>query len=345
LSCDAKGQCVAEADCQEGARPCVVRRAYYDEDVYDHLDNYSHTGIVALAATESHVYWLEYGTRDSLGHYQHDGALMSSTGADGTIATVAIGLDGPSGLGVTTTHAYVGTVGTDTPPGTQLSRVPLSGGSPQPLTAAKYPYTSFNFAATGDRAFWDMGEGIYSMSSNSDAVPTLFLEASGVMAVDTTDLYYLSSDGLMMRTPIASAAPMELGAWSHFAVALHDDGIYSFFYLKSEAVTPPVYGAFLARAAKSDGIFERVRPLGAGYPNTLQVVGDRYFFDLNYYDEQAASSRKRVLTASFVDDAPPTQLVDFPQPLTEPELLWVGTGEALYFSDGHTLRRQPLPTP
>jgi hypothetical protein len=204
--------------------------------------------------------------------------------------------------------------------------------------------TALLFAATGDRAFWNSGSAIYTMS-NADAVPTLFLEAGEALAADTTDLYYRGAYRLMMRSPIVSFTPTELGAWSSFPVALHDDGIYSFFYEKNEAVTPPVYGAFLARAAKSDGIFERARPLGRGSPNTLQVVGDRYFFDVSYYDYEASSSQRRVLAASFVDDAPPIRLVDLPQQKTEPELIWVGTGEALYFSDGRTLQRQPLPTP
>ena len=158
-------------------------------------------GVVALTASESRVYWLEYGTRDALGNYLHDGALMSYSVVDGTTAILAAGLPGPVGLALTTSHAYVFVdgaplIGTPTQP--QLLRVPLAGGGPVLVQEGAQPYS---FAAAGSRAFWSSwGNAVYSMLSDPNAVPTVFIsEKAYNLTTDATDLYYGWSVGSFVQ--------------------------------------------------------------------------------------------------------------------------------------------------
>ncbi|HET7545760.1 MAG TPA: hypothetical protein VFK05_38090 [Polyangiaceae bacterium] len=329
LSCTASRNCVMETDCQRNDDLCVVQRAQFDEDVYNDPNNYWRTGITALAASESHVYWLEYGTRDALGQYLHDGALMSYGIADGTTTVVATGVDAPMGLGVTTTHAYIAGEA-------QMFRVPLSGGTPEPIPRQAGGFT-LSFTSAGDQAFWNSGTGVWTMSSISDAVATQFLSAGLALAADATDLYYVAEDFRIMRTPIFSAAPEVVsGAVAPSAIALHGDSLYALDYTLPDGET------FLLRLAKSGGELERLRPLAPATPKKLQVVGDRYFAELSYYNLDIDREEVWIATASFRDDAPPVRLVARVPPRPLFEFAWVGTEEALYFADARTLHRQPL---
>jgi hypothetical protein len=307
-------------------------------------------GVVALTASESRVYWLEYGTRDALGNYLHDGALMSYSVVDGTTAILAAGLPGPVGLALTTSHAYVFVdgaplIGTPTQP--QLLRVPLAGGGPVLVQEGAQPYS---FAAAGSRAFWSSwGNAVYSMLSDPNAVPTVFIsEKAYNLTTDATDLYYggAASGDEVMRTPIASAATTAVGVSVNGGFALHDDGIYKL----ESAYTGNNAGGLLSRVPKSGGAFQRVRALGAGSPRNLKVVGDHYFLDvipdpLPVGNGQVYAFTTQVLTAGFVGSDPPIRLLDRAVRDSLVDRLWVGTADALYWSEGQAIYRQPLPTP
>jgi len=297
--------------------------------------------VVALTANESHVYWLEYGTRDALGNYQHDGALMSYSIADGTTTTLVAGLAGPVGLGLTTSHAYVYVDGgplIGSPIQPQLLRVPLAGGSAQ---LAKDGAQPGGFTAAGSRALWTAGELVYSMLSDANAVPTVFLaEYANGMIGDATDLYYASSSNELMRTPLTGAAPTAMGISIASSFAVHDDGIFSL-----EAIDA---GGLLSRAPKSGGAFQRVRALGSGAPSHLKTVGDHYFLDVVPPKTPQQGRRyyaRQVLTAGFVGTDPPIRLLERPDRRSSIDQLWVGTAGALYWSEGQAIYKQPLPTP
>lgn len=368
LSCNAQGKCVTTPDCPQSSGSCVLRRAELggsggvggtdtgpaaggpnDFPSYGGDGNLlppttvEEIGVVALTANESHVDWVEYGTRNALGTYQHDGKLLSYSIADGTTTTMASGLEGPIGLGLTTTHAYVYVdggrlIGTPTHP--QLLRVPLAGGSPTLVQEGTLPT---GFVAVGSQAFWSKGNQIYSMTADSNAVPTVLAGDNGypwTLAGDATDLYYSALGGTLVRVPVTSAAAISTGLAAG-EVALHDDGIFR--------VEPVDAAGLLSRAPKTGGEFERVRALGAGYPSALQAVGDRYFLrvflegilgpDGRYYSET------QVLTADFVGSDPPIRLLARRSRGAVIDRLWAGTAGALYWSEGRAIYKQPLPTP
>jgi hypothetical protein len=375
LSCNAQGKCTAAPDCPQSQGVCVVRRATFDQSSYESEDFLVLTGIVALAASDTHVYWLEYGTRDPRGNYQHDGALMSYGITDGTTTTVASGLDGPTTLGLTTTHAYIVADGVqhNTP---ELLRVPLTGGSVELLQQGKVAVLFTGFAAAGSQAFWGRSNSIYTMSADSNAVPTLFFSPESaslyLLASDGTDLFYNYSSGLdsgaLKRTPIASASPTPTDDWLGFStlgVAPHGDELFELETLlngtpssrathQNGTAPPSPSGVLLMRAPKSGGEFQQVRPLGAGAPTfgsdetALQAIGDRYFFavhdwvpdrDGNFYYQ------KRVLSAGFADNDPPIRLLELPEQRPVNRFHWTGTAVGLFWSDGRAIYEQPLPNP
>jgi hypothetical protein len=361
LSCNTDGECVPAPDCPQSNGLCVIRRAsvngsggtggepppgaagspYVNGGNGQVLLTVAENGVVALRASESHVYWLEYGTRDALGNYLHDGALMSYSTVDGATTTLAAALEGPKGLELTTSHAYVQIdgaplIGSPTRP--QLLRVPLDGGSASLVQDETRPVS---FAAADGQAFWTASsDEVYSMLSDSKAVPSVFLsEYANALASDGTALYYATRGNVLMHTPIASAAPSAVGV-SADAFALYEGGIFTLESLSE--------GSLLSRAPKSGGAFQRVRALGAGSARNLRVVGDRYFVAVRYDGPGPNGtyvSRRQVLTANFEGSDPPIRLLDRPNPQFSNEDDWVGTANALYWSDGAAIYEQPLSTP
>jgi len=378
LACNAQGKCVPAPDCPSSGL-CVFRRAtlagsggaggapggYVPGSGASGASpgpvggggGYvpaatAETGVVALTASDSHVYWLEYGTRDALGNYQHDGALMAYSIADGTTTTLAAGLAGPMGLELTTTHAYVYVdgaplIGTPTQP--QLLRVPLSGGSPQLVKDGAQPHRRA-FRAVASRAFWSDFTTVYSMLSDADATPTEFLtEYASSLDSDDTDLYYAAQSGALMRAPLSGTGPVETGL-SVYDYALYGDSVFTIEAINNGGAS----GGLLSRAPKSGGAFQRIRALGAGSPRNLKVVGDRYFLDvvpdpLPVENGQSIGEvfafTTQVLTASFVGSDPPIRLLDRATRENVVDRLWVGTATALYWSEGQAIYKQPLPTP
>ncbi|HYP98658.1 MAG TPA: hypothetical protein VER96_08290 [Polyangiaceae bacterium] len=364
LSCNSDSKCVPTPDCPQNEALCVVRHATLPagsgglpdqgwggasssggsspvwsnggagQQLYYASDK---TGVTAMTASDSRVYWVEYGTRDALGNYQHDGALLAYSPDDGTTTVVASGLEGPTDVAITTTHAYVYVDGAR-PSGTfiraQLLRVPLAGGNAELVQDGAIPAS---FAADGSRAFWSTdytlpNQNIYSMTSDSNAVPTTFVAGDAFkLAIDGSDLYYKVGSGLM-RTPTANAAPVAVNV-SVGEYVLHDDSIYTL-----ESVNG---GLMLSLAPKTGGETTRVRALGYSYPLKLRRLGDRYFVESQ---PTGSPSQRQLLTASFVGTDPPVRLIG-PSRGWAGDRLWAATATTLYWSEGRAVYKQPLTTP
>lgn len=376
LSCNADNKCMPTPDCPQAGELCVVRRAalgagsggagggpatvpgwggetgsWGGSSSYGGNGSVVHyaqpnSGVTAMTANESRVYWVEYGTRDALGNYQHDGALLAHSPEDGTTSVIASGMDGPIGVELTTTHAYIyvdGARPNGTPARTQLLRVPLAGGTAELVQEGGLPAS---FAAAGSRPFWTTESNhpspkIYSLTSDSNPVPTEFLAGySYGLAVDATDLYYANGSGGLMRAPLTGAAPVAV-ALSVGDFVLRDDAIFALERISGA-------GQMLSRVPKSGGEYVRVRALGAGDPMRLRSVGDRYFFEAVALTQQGNGwpcCERQVISASFVDSAPPVRLLHRLARPSSVDHLWAATAGALYWSEGLTVYKQPLPTP
>ncbi len=154
---------------------------------------------MTLSVDDAHLYWIEYGTRDALGNYQHDGTLFSYGLVDAKTTTLAANLPGPNALGITSTHAYVAVDGGPLIGGTahaQVLRLPLSGGASELVQDAVSPGA---FASVGDQAFWQSTWGIYTILPTPGATVSNLFSSYGYaqqLAADPNNLYYGGSSGI-----------------------------------------------------------------------------------------------------------------------------------------------------
>lgn len=296
------------------------------------------TGVQALVADDSSVYWVEYGTRDALGNYANDGSLKVYDGA--ATKTLSSSLTGPVDLALTSRHAYVYVdgaplLGSSLTP--QLLRVPLSGGKAELIQDGITPQS---FVGAGNRAFWGrvsvtnggVTGAIYSATADVDAVPSVFVPNVIVprnFAADETSLYYndLGGSPQIQSAPIAGGPPVSTGViFSQFV--LRGDSIYA---LDGDGAG----GLVLAQAPKAGGPVKHVRPLGDG-GGDLRLVGDRYF----WVRSGADSSRFEIMTASFASSEPVTRLLEATS--LPDKAVWAVTATALYWFDGSAIYSRSL---
>ena len=354
LACSAAGTCQPIPDCPSALDACVVREVTGDGDSGGAANMggaggsagtwgaggssqgmiTDKAGVTAMAADEENLYWIEYGTRDSLGNYQNDGALQAMKLTNGKVTTLASNLPGPVGLGLTSKHAYVSTngaglVGTDVHP--QLVRVPLAGGDIEIVQTGSPPLysgDSLGFASVGDLAFWGGASSIYSLPATGVVAPIEVVAAQAAAPqADDQNLYYVDrSSFTFVRTPLAG------GSSQTVALEVRPFVLKDAFLYGLESADE---GQLLTRAPKSGGAWKRVKALAEGNPTQLQFVGQSFF-----YHWWLAPGQFGISWASLDNDKPPVRLVD---PSANTPVCWVGTATALYWSDTHRIFSRQLP--
>lgn len=372
LACNSKNKCVPAPDCPQAAGVCVVRRAALGgsggaggasgiggsggaDTGSGGFGNGTRAtdeqGVTAMTSDASHVYWTEYGTRDALGNYLHDGAVMSFDVQAGSTTVLASGLEGAADIGVTSSHVYIYVdgaqmAGSDTKP--QLLRAPLSGGAAVLVqdgsliahNSGRFLPPEAWFSADGDRAFWT-GDNVYAMSA-TDTAPSVFLATlSNGLIADSTNLYFIGVSGSLdlSSVPLAGGAPQSLGL-SGFPVVPNGTFLYK---LQGD---PSGSGVLLSRAPKAGGSLTRVRALGFGSPGLLRANGDQYFFESSPSQAGDASLRDStkidIVTASFTTSDPPIRLQTLKARHNALDHLWTGTPKALFWSDGQAIYSRPV---
>lgn len=348
LVCSSEQVCVAPPSCADSTdRNCVV-------------DAGTERGaVVALTGDDSYLYFLRYGTNDELGNYQNDGALFSFAIAEGTTTTIASGLSGPKELGITSTHAYFWVDGgalLGAPARPQLFRVPLGSGTPELVegtTPSRTMSTAFfgSFVGAGDVAVWT-GEGAtYAMAAGRAMTPQVLIEPGAwSMVSDGADLLYAdclcSGDSVISRVPVEGGTPEALVS-PFFPFAVSGESLYGIESLESVekvggsgGLQTIWTGTLLVRAAKSGGQWERMRALGGGGLVTkFQLAGDRYFYEqeapeADSYVTHGYESTATVVVASLTSNDPPVRLLERPNRADWFEQAWVGTSDALFWTDG-----------
>ncbi|HYP98661.1 MAG TPA: hypothetical protein VER96_08305 [Polyangiaceae bacterium] len=350
LACNTEGECVTPPDCQTSDGVCVVRSPV--------LDGTGYNVIVALAADDSHVYWLEnWRHGGTMGPFA--GVLSSYSIADRRIMTMATVQADPSQLALTTTHAYLSTMSSESDNGnTQLLRLPLSGGNTELVQQWDYYGIEPSFVAVGSQAFWSDGGTVYSMTSDPEAIPTPLNSVDSeappmvLAASDGVDLFYwlfADTSTPLMRTPLANFAPGAVGIEYPLGrgFALHGDGFFALTRAVPRVDLTPGRGIMLSRVPKNGGEYEAVRSLGDGSPRSLQILGDRYFFASDANSQTIDSFGHttfdvRVSMGSLNDDAPPIRLIEHTMQSFD-DVRFVATAHDLFWTDGKTLYQQPLP--
>ncbi len=356
LTCNDKGTCIPAPDCPQATGVCVVRRAVLDgnggaggaQPIVGNGGAFSasgssgagtelppppveaHTGVVSMAASDA-LYWLEYGTRDSLGNYKNDGALWT-LGDDGKAKPLATKLHGPVQLGLTSNYAYVyldggGYVGSQSSP--QLVRLPLAGG---PVQLVQDGTVSGAFAANDKQAFWTAQSEIFTQDWTS-AAPTAFLANPANVLIADSDYVYFELNDFRSRAPISGGPPENLGDGAD-AFTVNGDSLFAIDYLGQ--------GSVLSQAPKSGGMFQRVRAMGLGLSEQPpQFVGDRFFWNANLGGGTFVTIQLR--TASLANMDPPTVLASRPSYGRHIDSLWVSTASAAYWSDGQAIYSRAIP--
>jgi hypothetical protein len=340
LACSAAGICVTMPNCPQAVGPCVVAEVvpsatsiggapgsggYMGSGGAPNSGTESDiSGVTGMSTDNTKLYWLEYGTRDALGNYRGDGALMAMDLATEERTPLLSDLPGPIAFGLTTTHVFVfvdggGLIGSSVH--AQLLRFPLQGGEATVIQDGSPPlFTDTQaFVSSGDQAFWAGASGLYSLSG-SNTTPSVLSSAMWAEpeVADSETLFFSVVDSFL-RAPLIGGAATPLSLETR-PISLNGDFIYG---LESAAG-----GTLLTRAAKSNGAWQRIRALGGGNPQTMKMAGDRYFWAWYAQDYSATSA---ISTASLSDSLPATQIVGLDE---DRALYWVGTPTKLYWSDG-----------
>ncbi|MEO7035254.1 MAG: hypothetical protein ABI548_15130 [Polyangiaceae bacterium] len=362
LACDATKHCTSIPNCPQSSGPCVVYGTPVVQDTNTGGSGGSagggpvaagaggtatgatgaEGGIVALAADDAHLYWLEYGTRDNLGNYQNDGALRAYDLATAKTTTLAGNLPGPNALGITAGHAYVGVDGGSligSAPHLQLLTLPLSGGAP---TVVQESVAPTSFAAAGDQAFWSTNSAVYTVEPSGAAAPTQVRDSSAAgLQADAADLYFVGPNGgsdVILRQPQTgpNAAPT-LVVPQTYAFTLSGDSLYGVETLGfAEGMT-------LDQVPKAGGNWTRERALGAGDPGSVKIIGDRYFvaaippYPVGGNTRGGDSSKGIMLTGLLSSSAPPLRLVE-----TSTSVVWQATATSVFWTDGNAIFSRPV---
>lgn len=355
LTCNSKRVCVPAPDCPQMSGVCVVRRAALGSGggaggaqpilgaggagsasgasgagtALPPPPVEPHAGVVCMTGGDT-LYWLEYGTRDSLGNYQNDGALWR-LGQDAKSHTVATQLHGPVQLGLTASYAYVyldggAYIGAQSSP--QLIRVPLVGGT---AVLVQDGTVAGPFAANDQRAFWIAQSEIFTQDLTTDATSVFLASTANTLVADSEYLYF-EANGLRSRAPIGGGPPEMLGGGND-AFTVKDDSLYAI---------DTVDGAVLSQAPKSSGMFQRIRALGVGrVEDPPQFAQDRYFWNTSLQNGEAAAMELRTGTLANMD--PPIVLATRHSYGSLIDSMWVGTADALYWTDGQAIYSRGIP--
>ncbi len=352
LSCNANGKCAVMPACPQAAGECITRDVLGAGGAGGYSGNggaqnvagaagsagpylgslADESGVTALAVDDTNLYWAEYGTRDSLGNYQNDGSVMAMKRADGSTTKLASALSGPMALAVTSDRVYYFTDGAGLVGGPlhmKLARVALTGGTSETIqdgTPPLLPRARQTTATSGNSFYWSGFNAVYAISGAS-VTPTPVCDSSFDIAADATDLY--AELDVISRVPLAGGAPQPLDL-DYRAFTLDGDSIYGLEQVQS--------GLLLTKAAKTNGAWLRIRPLGEGVGERVRFAGDRYFVELRrapHYDDFPG-----VLTGKLSTTTPPLQLIE---PASVNVVSWAATADTFYWSDGRRIYQRAIP--
>ena len=287
------------------------------------------TGIRALAADATHLYWVEYGTSDERGNYNNDGRLLSRAFDSPDVTILATDLLGPLGVAVTSTHAYAIVDRVWQAGGERYAhlRVPLAGGEPQTVyvdlsetTYGKCGYSGKCFYPYEDAGYWWREDGIWEVTAASDEAVRISEEPLGVVGVDETYVYCINVDYgphdnvELYRIPRTGGEPEivtnDAGAVRH---AVSGEYVYAL-------------DRWLSRMPKTGGRWEALADVAGSGGYDFTFVGDDFFFD-------AHPGTFSVTRGSLADPAAAAVIIYLP---SEPES-WVGVQGGAYWTDGSTI--------
>lgn len=184
-----------------------------------------------IAATDTHLYWIEYGTFDALDNYQFDGALLRMALPDGEAETILENLEGPLQVDLTTAEAFILLERSTTvsPDGDRaIGRVSLDGGALEvvehegpydsPLHLASFENLAYFAVRTGEE--WSIRE--YAPGEPGRPILPYDPHAPfGDMAADESHLYF-ARDGFWRQDLMLDVEPEKLSNSQYSPFTLQD---------------------------------------------------------------------------------------------------------------------------
>jgi hypothetical protein len=287
------------------------------------------TGIRALAADATHLYWVEYGTTDELGNYANDGRLLSRAFDSTDVTTLATDLAGSVGVAVTTTHVYafVDWFWQDGGERYAIVRVPLAGGELQtvhvdltPRTYGKCAFSGKCFYAYDDAGYWYRTDGVYEITAASDAAVRIADEPLELIGVDESHLFYIVDPG----SPRVPVELWKIPRSDGDAGLVTNDAKNARHSLSGEYIY--ALAGTLFRMPKAGGRWTALAQLFVNPGYELSIAGDVFYFD-------AHPGEWSLTRGSLSNPEAADVIIHLP---SEPEG-WVGTPAGAYWTDGSAI--------
>jgi hypothetical protein len=288
------------------------------------------TDVVGITASATTLYWVERGSSDELGNYQHDGRLVARDFDSEDTRIVAEDLPGPTGLWITTEHAlvHVDRVYDGGGPHDAMIRVPLSGGSHDVVPGGLSRQLPHQFAHDGNVGYfphWNDGY-VYRLGPD-DAEASLYLsQPASSLTIHQGSLYVGYSDGVW-AVPLATGSPQQLSTEERLAIQTSGNFVY--------AIEPLHDGQYLSRMPLDGGPWVRLPPKHTTTHGwQMMMLDDLFFFD-GFDDEQ----RRHITHGTLADpDAAKTAVALG----SGSQHVWVGTAHGIFVNESSRILRVPL---
>ena len=289
--------------------------------------------IFAVAADETTLYWVEYGTTDELGNYNNDGRLLARDFDSEDERVIADELPGAVSVELTSEHAYVAVDQYyDGGPRNALLRVALTGSTPEAVLVqqggqdyATSLVCEACFVHDGDTGYFAYDSKIYRITPTANAAE-VFADLPGNWLAAGNERLYVSNKGVW-AIPYATGTPSQLTTSRRTHIAVNGSYLYG--------VENDVDVVYLARMPLSGGNWVRRAPERDGLSFRLQELDGLFFQDI-----VPASGNWQVLQGHL--DNPTGAVVALELPRLEFRRDWVGTHSGIFWNDGRLLRHTPL---
>jgi len=304
--------------------------------------------IRAIAADETRLYWVEYGTEDELGNPRYDGKIMAQDFDGGPPEQVGGDLAAPVGLALSESYFYVDAERWQDENGGEqraLIRLPRAGGSAELVQAGLSPKDPDGtkchypcFAATPDFGYFYHRGGVHRVSEEPGAAASELwgeVTENGFVASTSDDTVYFNLPSLrFQRLLFGAEAPEQLLPTLVSSMEWDADTLYWLEYADDTL--------YLVRWQPGNGSPRRVAavenaPVSSVGP--LKVAEGNYFGFIWHRDGSS-----KIVSGTLAEPEQVTTRVEFPDRFDSGQNIserWLGTRDAVYWIEEGAILRSP----
>jgi hypothetical protein len=288
--------------------------------------------VTAVAADDTTLYWVEYGTTDSLGNYLNNGRLVARDFDSTEARVLSSELPGAVGLALTSDHAYVSVDQYyDGGPRNALMRVALTGGTPQAVLVRTtdhwdgYFLCPECFAHDDDTGYFSYDDKIYRITPTASKAE-LVADIPGSALSSGDENLYVQGDGIWTIS-YATGTANQLTTVGRAHIQVSGEYLYGLDYYKDSL--------YLSRMPLAGGNWVRLPPKRpAQYSWSLQALDGLFFQDLH------AGATWQVIQGNLAEPSGAAVALELPSENTG--RIWVGTHAGIFWNDGKRVLQVPL---